>query len=70
MVSSIEIDILVVDVYPLVTYYLELVTFVAAAVDDLVTEFSATANAYMRSPCTPTAKNLKYIILPVNAGRG
>ncbi|KAG9157495.1 hypothetical protein Leryth_010331 [Lithospermum erythrorhizon] len=48
--------------------YVELATFVSAAVDGLVTEFPATANAYMRSPCTPTAKNLEYIILPVNAG--
>ncbi|KMT03575.1 hypothetical protein BVRB_8g192510 [Beta vulgaris subsp. vulgaris] len=49
---------------------IELATLIEGLkVDAVVTEYPATANAYLRSPCSdPTKTNLEYPISPVEAG--
>ncbi|XP_057508474.1 glycerophosphodiester phosphodiesterase GDPDL6-like [Actinidia eriantha] len=47
----------------------ELATYIAfLKVDGVITEFPATANAYLRSPCSNLEANISYSILPVQPG--
>ncbi|CAK9183304.1 unnamed protein product [Ilex paraguariensis] len=49
--------------------YIELATFIAGQkVDGVITDNPATANAYMRSPCSNIDANIPYPILPIKAG--
>ncbi|KAL3533145.1 hypothetical protein ACH5RR_006666 [Cinchona calisaya] len=48
--------------------YVELATLTQKGVDGITTDYPATANAYMRSPCSNPNANLPYTILPINPG--
>lgn len=42
--------------------------FIGIGVDGIVTEYPATANAYMRSPCSNLSSDIEYPILPAEPG--
>ncbi|XP_059638149.1 glycerophosphodiester phosphodiesterase GDPDL7-like [Cornus florida] len=46
----------------------ELATYSEIGVDGIVTEFPATATAYIKSPCSDLKANLSYSILPIQPG--
>lgn len=46
----------------------ELATYISFGVNGIVTEFPATATAYLKSPCSNLDANLSYTILPVEPG--
>ncbi|CAL5376182.1 unnamed protein product [Camellia sinensis] len=46
----------------------ELATYFAHEVDGVITDFPATANAYLRSPCSNPNENTSYNILPAKPG--
>ncbi|KAL3535065.1 hypothetical protein ACH5RR_003526 [Cinchona calisaya] len=48
--------------------YVELTTLTQKGVDGIITDYPATVNAYMRSPCSNPNASLPYTILPINPG--